>query len=78
MIQKKYYKERDQKDWTGNKNSVFTTLDASNHAIDERQKYDYYATEPKAMELLLQEETFSNVIWECAYGKGYLNKRNVE
>lgn len=65
-------REREQKDWTGNKNSVFTTLGASNHALGERQKHDYYATEPKAMKLLLEEESFSNVIWECACGEGHL------
>ena len=64
----------EQKDWTGNKNSIFTTLGASNHAKEERQKHDYYATEPKAMELLLAEEKFSNVIWECACGEGHLSK----
>ena len=33
------------KDWTGNKKSVFTSLGASSHAIEEREKHDYYATE---------------------------------
>lgn len=63
----------EQKDWTGNINSIFKTLAASSHTLGERQKHDYYATEPKAMELLLQEETFSNVIWECACGEGHLS-----
>ena len=67
-------REREQRDWTGNKNSVFTTLAASSHALGERQKNDYYATEPKAMKLLLEEESFSNVIWECACGEGHLAK----
>ena len=35
-----------------NKKSVFTSLGASSHAVEEREKYDYYATEPKAIELL--------------------------
>lgn len=66
--------ERKKKDWTGNQKSIFTTLGASNHADHERQEHDYYATEPKAMELLIQEETFSNLIWECACGEGHLSK----
>lgn len=56
------------KDWIGNKQSVYTTLGASNHTEKERQSEDYYATEPKAVELLLEVEQFSPVIWECAVG----------
>ena len=62
------------KDWTGNKKSIFTTLGASNHVDHERQEDDYYATEPKAMELLLEQETFSPKIWEPACGGGHLSK----
>jgi len=61
-------------DWLGNKQSVFATLAANNHSNSERQKYDYYATEPRAMELLLAEEQFAPVIWECACGEGHLSK----
>lgn len=38
------------KDWTGGAAAVFKTLGASNHADGERQRDDYYATEPKATE----------------------------
>lgn len=62
-----------QRDWTGNKKSVFTSLGASNHATEEREIHDYYATEPKALELLLKLETFSNNVWECACGGGHLS-----
>ena len=62
------------KDWTGNQKSIYTTLGASNHTDGERQSDDYYATEPKAAELLLEQETFSPVIWECACGQGHLAK----
>lgn len=61
------------KDWSGNKNSVFKTLGASNHTDKERQHEDFYATDPIAAELLLKEEKFSN-IWECACGEGHLSK----
>lgn len=68
-------REREQsKDWTGNRKTVFATLGASNHTDREREKHDYYATEPKAVELLLAEEQFSPIIWECACGEGHLSK----
>lgn len=60
------------KDWTGNKNSIFKTLGASNHTDKERQKEDYYATDPIAAKLLLQVEKFSPHIWECACGEKHL------
>ena len=60
------------KDWTGNYNSIYKTIGASNHAEEEREKDDYYATEPKAIELLLREEKFDKDIWECAVGGGHL------
>lgn len=62
------------KDWNGNKKSTFTCLGASNHVEHDRAEHDYYATEPKAMELLLQEERFSPVVWEPACGEGHLSK----
>lgn len=62
------------KDWTGNKNSIYKTLGATNHTNEERQGEDYYATDPKAAELLLQLEKFSENIWECACGEGHLSK----
>ena len=62
------------KDWTGNQNSIFKALGASNHTEKERQTDDYYATEPKAMELLLEVESFSPLVWECACGEGHLSK----
>jgi hypothetical protein len=62
------------KDWTGNQNSIYTTLGASNHTDKERESNDYYATEPKALELLLELEDFSPYVWECACGEGHLSK----
>lgn len=62
------------KDWTGNKNSTFTCLGASNHTEHDRAEYDYYATEPKAAELLLEVEPELDNIWECACGEGHLAK----
>jgi len=61
------------KDWTGNKKSIYVTLGASSHTEDDRQKHDYYATEPKAVELLLELEQFNNVL-EPACGEGHISK----
>ena len=62
------------KDWTGNSRSAHATLGARNYALNEREEHDYYATEPKALELLLERETFDPYIWECACGEGHLAK----
>lgn len=62
------------KDWIGDTNSVFATLGASNHIEEQRERHDYYATEPKAMELLLELEQFNNNIWESACGEGHLSE----
>lgn len=62
------------KDWTGNSRSAHATLGARNYAQNEREEHDYYATEPKALELLLEKETFDPYVWECACGEGHLAK----
>ena len=62
------------KEWIGNRNSTFVTLGASNYSAHDRQKDDYYATEPLAAKLLMQVEKFSPFIWECACGEGHLSK----
>ncbi len=61
-------------DWTGNQKSIYVTLGASSHTDRERQKDDYYATEPKAVDLLLGNEEFNHLIWECACGEGHMSK----
>lgn len=62
------------KDWTGNDHSIYVTLGASNHSQEEREEHDYYATHPKAVELLLEQEKFYNEIWEPACGEGHISK----
>lgn len=62
------------KDWVGDTNSIFATLGASNHIEEEREKHDYYATDPKALELLLELEQFNHNIWENACGEGHLSE----
>ena len=65
-------------DWTGNRESVFRSIGASNHSPQEREKNDYYATDPKAIDLLLTKERPAPRIWECACGEGHLSKRLTE
>lgn len=43
----------------------------SNHV---RETNDYYATEGKAVRLLLELEKFDGKIWECACGEGHLSE----
>lgn len=62
------------KDWTSNAKSIFLTNGASNHSAGEREDNDFYATEPKALELLLDIEEFDPYVWECACGKGHLSE----
>lgn len=58
------------KDWLGNSRAV--------HAVNQRNKdaeeNDYYATEPRAVELLLEQEQFDRIIWEPACGEGHISK----
>ena len=65
-------------DWIGNKKSIYVCNGASNHSQEERQIDDYYATEPKALELLLEKESFHPTVWECACGQGHLSKVLLE
>ena len=60
------------KDWTGNSKAIYSTLAASNHSDTERIENDYYATDPRALEMLLEYESFSPVVWENAVGGGHL------
>lgn len=57
----------------GSSNSVFKVLGASSHSIDDREKYDYYATDPKAVYLLDKVEKFAGPIWEPACGGGHIS-----
>lgn len=62
------------KDWSGNQQSMFSMLGARNYAQGDRETNDYYATPPKALELLLELEDFSPNVWECACGEGHLSE----
>lgn len=53
---------------------VYTLIGATSHSAEERQKDDYYATEPKAVESLLKVENFNNYILEPCCGSGHISK----
>lgn len=60
------------KDWVGSRCSALAMIGARGFAQNEREENDYYATEPKALEMLLDLENFSCNVWECACGEGHL------
>lgn len=63
-------------DWTGNSNSIYKTLGASNHTDKEREENDFYATQSIAIDkLYVTGELTCRNIWECACGQGDLSKR---
>ena len=68
-----------EKDWIGNKKSVFIQLGASNHSEKQRELNDFYATDPHALEIFLDKLKEDNIklhksIWECACGQGHLSE----
>lgn len=62
------------KDWSGNRKSVYVMNGDSSHSQTERSQYDYYATDPQAVEELLQKESFFEDILEPACGGGIFQK----
>ena len=63
-----------KKDWSGNKKTQFVTIGASNHVDYDRAEHDYYATEPRCAEELLNLGLGIKNIWECACGEGHIAK----
>ena len=61
-----------RKDWVGNSKAVFVTNGDSSHSKEDRAEWDYYSTDPRAVELLLELETFASNIWECAAGEHHI------
>ena len=61
-----------------NKNGTFVQLGASNHSKKNREKDDFYATDPHALEVFLDKLKEDGIelheyIWECACGEGHLS-----
>lgn len=66
------------KDWVGGTASTFKTIGASNHADHERQREDYYATEPAATEWLCKLEEFCPIILEPSCGEGHISRELIK
>lgn len=60
---------------SGNKNAIWGAIGASNHSDNERESDDFYATDPIAIDKLLEVEHPNKRVWECACGKGHLSER---
>ena len=45
---------------------------SSNTRFANHESNDFYATEPKAVELLLEKESFTDTVWEPAVGQGHI------
>lgn len=56
------------KDWTGNEQFIRS----GNNRKSDAEDNDYYATEPKAVKLLLEKEKFNHYVWEPAVGGGHI------
>lgn len=61
-------------DWVGNTKSAYTCNGASNHSELLRAENDFYATDPNAVEMLLELENFNKIIWEPACGLGHISE----
>jgi len=66
------------KDWNWNSVSYSKVSWFSSHSEWEREVNDYYATEPKAVKLLLELEKFNNRIYEPACWEWHLSKYLIE
>lgn len=60
------------RDWSGNTKAMFVCNGDSSHAKENREENDFYATEPRAVEELLERESFSKTILEPCVGKGHI------
>ncbi len=59
-----------------NDKSVFSNIGASSHSNHEREKNDYYATDPIAVAMLHHTGLLdpNRRLWECACGDGMMSK----
>jgi len=63
-----------EKDWTGNSRAAIAGTAPSNHSAKSRASDDFYATDPKAVEMLCGLEKFSDEVIEPACGQGHIAK----
>jgi hypothetical protein len=54
--------------------NTMRTLGTSTHALEGRENDDYYATDPKAVKLLLEKEKFNSIILEPSCGEGHISR----
>ena len=71
-------KQVKKKDWTGNTRSVFSVMGSSSHSETDRQRNDFYATDPLAIDKLREVYAIPQYVWECACGAGHLSGRLLE
>lgn len=50
------------------------TISATTHCKNRADTVNFYATDPKAVELLLEQESFNRKIWEPACGAGHISE----
>lgn len=61
-------------DWHGaGRSGLMRMIGATNHSTTPRADHDFYATDPRALEALLQHESFSHCVWEPCCGTGHLS-----
>lgn len=53
---------------------VYVLMGATGHSREEREQYDYYATEPRVVDELLEVEDFTQNILEPCCGEGHISK----
>lgn len=61
------------KEYIGNKKSIITN-GCSNHSKRDREENDFYATDPRAVECLLELEEFGDLILEPCCGNGHISE----
>ena len=54
--------------------SIVGCLGASSHSLTDRERNDFYATDPVAAEWLMKIEKLNHNIWEPSVGAGHLAK----
>ena len=59
---------------SGNTKAVHLTRGTRLFANNNREEDDFYATDPKALEMILPQLQLSHRVWECACGMGHLSK----
>lgn len=61
-----------KKHYTSKQIFAFVEKGDSTHTDKERAEHDFYATDPKAIVPLLEQEAIPNKVWECCCGAGHL------